>query len=126
MGQLFSDAYNADPNVSVGVSRRLPNISISATSTPDQFSDAIQRLEARCVRLSQLKANAEALKTEEEEDEEPATSKRQTLVNELVGSIKSIEADIVSNVRFCSLARLNHFLFSYLPFVYLDRSFRLC
>lgn len=94
MGQLFSDVYDG-PSTSVGVSRRLPNISISANSTPDQIACAIERLNSRCVRLKKLQADAEALKAEEDEEEETTETKRQTLVNELAGSIKSLQADIV-------------------------------
>ena len=94
MGQLFSDVYDG-PSASAGVSRRLPNISISANSTPDQIACAIERLNSRCVRLKKLQADAEALKAEEDEEEESTETKRQTLVNELAGSIKSLQADIV-------------------------------
>ena len=66
-----------------------------ATSTPEQILSAIQRLEARCVRLSKLKTNAEALKEDDEDTDEATVSKRQTLITELVASMKSLEADIV-------------------------------
>lgn len=96
MGSAWSELFDGGSSSSSSdVCRRLPNISISATSTPEQISSAIQRLEARCVRLSKLKTNAEALKEDDEESDEATVSKRQTLITELVASMKSLEADIV-------------------------------
>jgi hypothetical protein len=95
MGVVFGDLFDGGASGSSEVCRRLPNISISATSTPEQISSAIQRLEARCVRLLKLKSDAERLTEDDEDLEDVVGSKRQALVAELTGSIKSIEADIV-------------------------------
>lgn len=96
MGSAWSELFDGGTSSSSSdVCRRLPNISISATSTPEQISSAIERLEARCVRLSKLKTNAEALKEDDEDTDEVTVSKRQALITELVASIKSLEADIV-------------------------------
>ena len=96
MGSAWSELFDGGTSSSSSdVCRRLPNISISATSTPEQILSAIQRLEARCVRLSKLKTDAEALKEDDEDTDEVTVSKRQTLITELVSSMKSLETDIV-------------------------------
>ena len=103
MGNLLDIFDSGAPDATrFEVCRRLPNISISATSTPEQISEAIQRLETRCVRLEKLRIDAEALtalddgaEDTEDDGESVAASKQRALVNELVASKKSLNDDIV-------------------------------